>query len=208
MARGKPRRASSGAAPVGVFAPLAPILCSEVVPGPAALLDLGRELDHARLSPDFISRAIPSGEVHAAIARDLLGAAIHYHRTKDEGQLRRALARIAGGTPWLCVRDELGKFSGRAAEELAARSPVPLPEEESQPKAEAAREYYVTLDQAGALVNRGKRTMEKLKKRMPKPVVRGGGGKAAEWKWSELRPWLEQEFAKQLPEIPPHSVGR
>jgi hypothetical protein len=68
--------------------------------------------------------------------------------------------------------------------------------------------YYVTLDQAAALVNRNKRTLERKKKKMPAPAVKGGGGKPTEWIWSELRPWLEKEFGRRLPEVPPHAAGR
>ena len=80
------------------------------------------------------------------------------------------------------------------------------PEEQTQPK----RQYFVTLDQAAALVNRHKRTLENRKKAMtmPMPKVKGGGGKPDEWLWDELRPWLEKEFGKQLPEIPPHYAGK
>jgi hypothetical protein len=65
-------------------------------------------------------------------------------------------------------------------------------------------EQYVTLDQMAGLVNRSKRTLEKRKRRkntpLPDPDVAGGGGKPDEWKWSAIRPWLEKEFGRQLPE--------
>jgi hypothetical protein len=63
---------------------------------------------------------------------------------------------------------------------------------------------YVTLDQAAALVNRSKKTLYRYLNKpgssMPQPDVEGLGGKAHEWRWSILRPWLEQEFGKKLPE--------
>jgi hypothetical protein len=63
---------------------------------------------------------------------------------------------------------------------------------------------YVTLDMMAAIVTRSKRTLEKLKtrkrKRLPRPDVRGGGGKADEWLWQTVRPWLEDEFGRKLPE--------
>jgi len=63
---------------------------------------------------------------------------------------------------------------------------------------------YVTLDQMAALVNRSKKVLEKrlnlANSTMPRPDVEGGGGKPHEWKWSEIRPWLEKEFGKILPE--------
>jgi hypothetical protein len=55
-----------------------------------------------------------------------------------------------------------------------------------------------------ALVQRCKSTLEKLKQRqdnpLPDPDIRGGGGKRDEWLWSRIRPWLEKEFDRRLPE--------
>ncbi len=60
---------------------------------------------------------------------------------------------------------------------------------------------YVTLDQAAAMVSRSKRTLERYKNQMPEPSVRGGGkGKPDEWDWAILRPWLEGQFDRKLPE--------
>jgi hypothetical protein len=68
---------------------------------------------------------------------------------------------------------------------------------------------YVTLDGMAAAVSRSKRTLEKLKGRksrpLPNPDVEGGGGKPDEWKWSTVRPWLEEEYGKLLPDqFPAH----
>jgi hypothetical protein len=63
---------------------------------------------------------------------------------------------------------------------------------------------YVTLDNMAASVSRSKRTLEKLKTRkknpLPAPDVEGGGGKPDEWLWSAVRPWLEKEYRRKLPE--------
>jgi hypothetical protein len=61
-------------------------------------------------------------------------------------------------------------------------------------------ECFVTLQQAAAMVNRSKRTLEKHKATMPVPRISDGGGKADEWVWSELRPWLEKYSSRKLPE--------
>lgn len=61
-------------------------------------------------------------------------------------------------------------------------------------------ESLVTLHQAAAMVNRSKRSLERLLAKMPAPRVQGAGGKPSEWAWSELRPWLEKEFERPLPE--------
>jgi hypothetical protein len=68
---------------------------------------------------------------------------------------------------------------------------------------------YVRLSQMAAIVHRSPRTLEKYKSRrrdpLPDPDVPGGGGKADEWLWSRVRPWLEQQFGRRLPEkFPAH----
>jgi hypothetical protein len=80
------------------------------------------------------------------------------------------------------------------AEPAAATPPPPLP-----PPPPPPAEQYVTMDQAAAIVNRSKSTLERLREKMPDPDVEGGGGKSHEWRWSRIRPWLEREFGKLLP---------
>jgi hypothetical protein len=87
------------------------------------------------------------------------------------------------------------------------RQEPPPPEEP-----DSVTERYVTLDHMAAMVSRSKRTLEKLKTRrknpLPGPDVEGGGGKPHEWKWRSIRPWLEQEFGRKLPEQFPASRFR
>ena len=64
-------------------------------------------------------------------------------------------------------------------------------------------EPLVTLTQMAAMVNRSKRTLEGLTKDMPPSTVEGGGGKPAEWDWANVRPWLEEQFVRKLPEVFP-----
>jgi hypothetical protein len=63
---------------------------------------------------------------------------------------------------------------------------------------------YVTLDQMAACVSRSKRALEKYKtnkkNRLPLPDIDGGGGRADEWLWNNVRPWLEKTFGRNLPE--------
>jgi hypothetical protein len=59
---------------------------------------------------------------------------------------------------------------------------------------------YVTLQQAAAMVSKTKRGLEDRKGDMPSPDIKGGGGRASEWKWSTIRPWLERTFSRPLPE--------
>jgi hypothetical protein len=64
----------------------------------------------------------------------------------------------------------------------------------------ASVDCLVTLQQAAAMVNRSKRSLERAVPNMPMPRVQGAGGKPSEWEWSELRPWLETEYGRPLPE--------
>lgn len=60
----------------------------------------------------------------------------------------------------------------------------------------------LTLDQAAAMVNRSKWTLERYKSgdKLPTPTVEGGGGRPDLWDWSVIRPWLMKEFNVILPE--------
>ncbi len=81
-------------------------------------------------------------------------------------------------------------------EELADLRPAACP---TPPREEQA--CLVTLDQAAALVSRTKRALEHYKGRgMPKPRMRGGGGKPSLWAYSEIRLWLSKTFDISLPE--------
>lgn len=69
-------------------------------------------------------------------------------------------------------------------------------------------EQLVTLDQMAAIVNLSKRSMERHRKGMPPPRVRGAGGRPSRWAWSDVRPWLERQFGRTLPEcFPAYSAG-
>lgn len=66
---------------------------------------------------------------------------------------------------------------------------------------------YVRLDQMAAVVNRSKRTLERLKTlgELPVPDVDGGGGMPDEWIWKTVRPILQAKYGKVLPERFPSS---
>ncbi len=62
---------------------------------------------------------------------------------------------------------------------------------------------FVTLDQAAALIRLSKKTLERYLNDpkyqhagMPQPDIEGGGGKANQWRWSRLRPWMEATFKR------------
>ena len=77
---------------------------------------------------------------------------------------------------------------------------------------DGAREppQYVTLDQMAALVNRSKKTLERLKKanKLPPPEVQGGGGKPDEWLWCNVREDLAKEYDRVMPERYPSQRNR
>jgi len=68
-------------------------------------------------------------------------------------------------------------------------------------------EQLVTLDQMAAIVRLRKRSLERHRKEMPPPAVKGGGGRPALWSWPDVRPWLEGEFGMRLPETFPAFAG-
>ncbi|MGH7138680.1 MAG: hypothetical protein ACREHD_23285, partial [Pirellulales bacterium] len=63
----------------------------------------------------------------------------------------------------------------------------------------------VGLMEMAAIVHRQKRTLERYKRKLPAPAVKGGNGKPDEWLWDDVRPVLEQEFGMKLPEHFPAS---
>jgi hypothetical protein len=90
--------------------------------------------------------------------------------------------------------------------------PVALAEQIRQLESELAAvlesqhpECFVTMLQMAAMVNRGKRAIERLTatKAFPNPAVKGGGGKPNEWRWADVRPILENKYGRVLPEVFP-----
>jgi hypothetical protein len=78
-------------------------------------------------------------------------------------------------------------------------TPTPTPTPAQPPPTE----QLVTLDQIGAMVHRSKRTMERYRRQMPAPRVRGRRGQPHLWAWGEVRPWLEATFGLRLPDYFP-----
>jgi predicted DNA-binding transcriptional regulator AlpA len=70
---------------------------------------------------------------------------------------------------------------------------------------ESVSEELVTLDQAAAICGQSKRTLENWlqDKKIPRPDVQGGRGKASRWRWSRLLLPLEKESGRRLPRSPP-----
>jgi hypothetical protein len=102
-------------------------------------------------------------------------------------------------------RDELRELRGRASRAVADRF-------RQLTDGAASADQYVTLNQVAALVNRTKKTLQRIvndqKRACPSPDVEGGGGKPNEWKWLRLRPWLESTFNRKLPEQFPSLSSR
>jgi hypothetical protein len=60
----------------------------------------------------------------------------------------------------------------------------------------------VNLDQAAALVNKTTNGLRHYRnKGMPKPHIRGTKGQPNQYLWSEMRPWLEKQFNRRIPEL-------
>jgi hypothetical protein len=107
-------------------------------------------------------------------------------------------------------REESGDRESQVDCVASQPPPAPVPADSptqgiQPPQSGTATDYqHVTLDEMAAIVNRSKRTLEKLKRRrtnpLPDPAIGGGGGKPAEWLWPAVRPWLEAEYGRKLPE--------
>lgn len=96
----------------------------------------------------------------------------------------------------LAARGDL-KTLGRNNTSVASDAAIPSGEETSG----AAPDDLITLSIAAALVKRRKRTLEIWNKKdpMPEPEVEGGGGKAHEYSYAKIRPWLERHGSRKLP---------
>jgi hypothetical protein len=77
---------------------------------------------------------------------------------------------------------------------------VPITPAAAQP-ASVTEDDLVTLDQAAAVVQQSKRTLERYvgNNRLPKPDLPGGGGRPHRWYWQNLKPALERHFRPNLP---------
>jgi hypothetical protein len=142
-------------------------------------------------------------QLPAALCRLLRAWRDEASRIVSEGE-----RRAADGCFWLVnnARADWGMAVEGAGGEIrrAADVMVAWCQENTAPPAgdDTLVECFVTLQQAAAMVNKSKSALEKRaqKSPLPLPEVEGGGGKAAEWKWPVLRPWLEKEFNRKLPD--------
>lgn len=102
---------------------------------------------------------------------------------------------------------ESGPLTGNAARFCARVRGLlmPIRKERIGPPSPPNRDYeapdaLVTLDQAAAIISKKKRTMERYLQdgQLPRPDIEGGGGRAHQWYWSNLRPAL-LAFRHDLP---------
>jgi len=84
-----------------------------------------------------------------------------------------------------------------------AASPESVPDRQSErPRGPTELPDLVTLDQAAAVVNRSPAALRHYRNQgMPKPFVQGTKGKPNEYRWDEMRPWLEDTFGRPVPEL-------
>jgi hypothetical protein len=182
------------------------------VPGGTGRFAVGLLCGGARVqSPDCLSRPLLWRLVEWGL-QFLDGA----HNSGDDGN--RVVCRIYGlmhelGVDWAPdqpyptlttneARDRLRQIAHRLEREEGTQSGGHVQEVAPNPP---PGDTYVTLDQVSAYINRSKRTLERRLRKMPDPEVVGGNGKPHEWRWSVLRPWLQKEFDRELPERFPTS---
>ena len=98
------------------------------------------------------------------------------------------------------IREELSLL--RREVELLTSQLSRKPEQDSYEE-----DFLVTLSQAAALVQRSPRTLQHYVAHpihpLPLPEVRGESGRPNEYKWSEVRPWLEKVFKRNVRLSPP-----
>ena len=73
---------------------------------------------------------------------------------------------------------------------------------DEKPAEEISHIQTVRLSQCAGIVNRSKRTLERLKTKdtaFPTPEVIGEDGKPDEWNWDTIRPYLEGQYNRKLP---------
>ncbi len=100
--------------------------------------------------------------------------------------------------PWMQIKADL-LLQGVAADTIHnAASLILVRMLATQP---GGGDYYVTMLQMAAVGGSSKRTIRRMYDagELPPPDVEGGGGKANQWRWSCVRPILENRFRRSLP---------
>ncbi len=137
---------------------------------------------------------VPEDNAAAVIVRMILSGC-------NETELHDAIRRYGGpiARDWTTLEDRLMR-DGEA--DPQAVSMVEKALDESSAGGDEVHQY-VTLDQLAAIIGRSKRTLERWQREktgFPMPDIEGGGGKAHEWRWDRVRPWLIKEAKRDLPE--------
>lgn len=88
---------------------------------------------------------------------------------------------------------------GVEAERDTVTTPHAVPSSNAKP---VEHECYVTFDMLANYLRVAKKTIERryADGKLCEPDIEGGGGKAYQWKYSRICPFLEAEFSRQLPE--------
>lgn len=145
-----------------------------------------------RPSESLRERPWESVEV-AALCVDALGMAFSL---EDIEAALRALAaeRAAAAEGAAAAERALATEQAAASERAQAGQPPGL-----------VAGQYVSLDQMAAIVGKSKRTLENLYRKgvLPNPDVLGGGGRAHEWGWANVRLVLQKRFGRNLPDTYP-----
>jgi hypothetical protein len=127
-------------------------------------------------------------------------------------RIAQAIKDWAPEPDWPGMRAELKEFELRGGQLPPTVQTPPPNDSGAAPSGEQGKvnlppepPRYVNLSQAAAAVNKTKSCLEGYKRKkkdpIPDPDSPGGGGKADEWLWTTIRPWLERTFNRKLPEL-------
>jgi len=121
----------------------------------------------------------------------------------QSGSAPEAKTETDGPTPREPAMATSGTVSAMIPPRFNAASPESVPDGQSgRPTVSTALPDLVTLDQAAAIVNRSPAALRHYRNLgMPKPFVQGTKGKPNEYRWDEMRPWLEDVFGRPVPEL-------
>jgi hypothetical protein len=149
---------------------------------------------------------LQSPELQAKLKQAADGLALlkEFAGAEDAHEAIYLLAGEVGVDPSrMTARDLMTMAIGRRLAEVRQATLTATAVAAGTPAASAAPQY-VTLSDIRTFLRVSKSKTKRWKTRpinpMPPPDVHGGAGKADEWVWSKIRPWLETETDRKLPE--------
>jgi len=138
-----------------------------------------------------------SGETEWEVRLPLAGMTVEQSRGAAEVLLRLCDAG-SNGTKALAAIGLVPDIQEYQRKILLAIESTPVPKPNLPLKRDIPQ--FVSLLQMSAIIQKSKRTLEKMKGRvLPPPDIQGGGGKADQWEWETVRPILENYSGMRLP---------